>query len=92
MGNSNTSELSKINSPNSIESVYAAGMIPCCVGKENGVGYVLLGLQPVYPMSREDCGGWNPLYGCHDETDLDMQHTAAREATEEGLGDMLRLP
>jgi hypothetical protein len=86
MGNSNDPELTEVNSANSIHSDLAAGIVPCCIGKENGVGYVLLGLQPVYPLSRDDCGGWNPLWGCHDDSDVDMQHTAAREAEEEGLG------
>lgn len=31
-------------------------------------------------------GGWNPLWGSYDETDIDMQHTAARESEEESLG------
>lgn len=75
--------------------IHPKGMIPCCVGAENNVGYILLAEQPIYPTSawqattetksdfNRHCGGWNPLWGCADDTDVDMQHTAAREAEEE---------
>jgi len=53
---------------------------------DDGVGYILLALQPVYPTSGKGCGGWNPVGGWHDDTDKDLQHTAAREAFEESLG------
>jgi len=65
------------------DKVRWGGMIPCCVGEENGVGYILLAEQPVYPLSAPSVGGWNPLWGSADDSDVDLQHTAAREASEE---------
>lgn len=71
---------------NSLKAGSPAGVLPCCIGAEDGKAYILLGLQPVYPLSDSGVGGWNPLFGWGDSTDTDMQHTAAREAFEESLG------
>jgi len=86
MGAGQEREPVPVPDPESLPAGRAAGIIPCCVGAENGVGYILLAEQPVYPASAWHVGGWNPLWGCADDTDVDAQHTAAREAYEEGRG------
>jgi len=83
MGVTQTHEVPKYEPSLSHDKEPWGGMIPCCIGAENGIGYILLGEQPVYPLSAPSVGGWNPLWGNADDTDVDLQHTAAREASEE---------
>jgi len=56
---------------------YAAGLIPLCIGKEDGKGYLLLALQG---------RSWSAFWGWQDYEDQSIFHTAAREGWEEGLG------
>jgi hypothetical protein len=66
---------------------YAAGVIPCCVGAEDNVGYVLIGEQNYWPLlSADHVKGWCCCWGKGDATDPGIEYTAAREGFEESTG------
>eukprot|EP00455_Lapot_gusevi_P047413 TRINITY_DN6402_c0_g1_i1.p1 TRINITY_DN6402_c0_g1~~TRINITY_DN6402_c0_g1_i1.p1 ORF type:complete len:448 (+),score=56.90 TRINITY_DN6402_c0_g1_i1:72-1415(+) len=56
---------------------YASGLLPCCVDPDDNSPYFLLGQEG-------HCFG--PFWGWQDFTDECLEHSAAREAWEEGLG------
>ena len=74
---------------------YAAGVLPCCVN-EHGEGMFLLGLEgrralvhgAIELFTSRDTSemiGWCHFQGWQDKGDVNEEHTAAREASEEGL-------
>jgi len=63
---------------------HPAGIIPSCIGAEDGVGYILLGKQKPWPLiTPERNRGWCCFWGAADKADIDIEATAAREAAEE---------